>query len=127
MKYPPVFFHWLTAVALTDWLIGRTLTRAAIYMPKSPFMIQVYQGFNLLGQFVATLAALLALVVLVWIAWREWQMRRAVWLPLLLASVAALSLLFVVVVPSGGLALAYQLLSLAAVALIMGACASPLT
>lgn len=115
---PPPLFHWLTLAALADWLIGRTFTRAAIHMPKSPFMISLYEVFTAIGQFAATLAALLALAGLLWIAWREFEARR-VGLPLLLVSLAALSLVFVVVPPSGGLALLYQVAGLAAVALLM--------
>ncbi len=118
MIAPTSLFHWLTLAALADWLIGRTLTRAAIHMPKTPFLITVYEGFNLIGQFAATLAGLLALAGLLWIVWHELGTRRA-GLPLLLAALAALSLVFVVVAPSGGLALAYQIAGLAAVILIM--------
>ncbi|MCC7209073.1 MAG: hypothetical protein IT323_17310, partial [Anaerolineae bacterium] len=119
MSAPTPLFHWLTLAALADWLIGRTLTRAAIHMPKTPFLITVYESFNLIGQFAATLAALLALAGLLWIVWREIQARR-VGLPMLLAGLAALSLAFIVVAPSGGPALAYQVAGLAAVILIMG-------
>lgn len=118
MSAPTPPFRWLMLAALADWLIGRTLTRATIHMPKTPFLITLYEGFNLIGQFAATLAALLALAGLLWIAWQEILARRAA-LPLLLAVLAALSMVFILVAPSGGPALAYQVVALAAVALIM--------
>ena len=71
MKRYPVFLSWLVVAALVDWLITRTLARSAIFVPKSPPVILVYQGFGLLGQLAATLSGLLVLVFLGWIAWAD--------------------------------------------------------
>ncbi|HEX6385846.1 MAG TPA: hypothetical protein VF177_14345, partial [Anaerolineae bacterium] len=57
----PPFFSWLSIAAIVDWLITRTVTRAAIHVPKSPVMISGYQATNLVGQVAASLVALLAL------------------------------------------------------------------
>ncbi len=42
----PVFFTWLPLAALADWLLARTLARAAIFMPKSPAFIQIYTALG---------------------------------------------------------------------------------
>ncbi len=107
--------RWLVLAALGEWLLLRTITRAAIHVPKSPLIITLYGVVNQVGQFTAVLAALLALVLLLWIAW---EIRRALWLPLGLVGLAGLSLLFLFLVPPVWLALAYQLLALAAVLLL---------
>lgn len=95
---------WLVAAALVDWLVTRTITRFAIFVPKTPEMITGYQWLNWLGQGGSTVAAFLALlgvgaiVVIEWKARREWRLalpmvglamigalapffRPAIWLP----------------------------------------------
>lgn len=67
---------WLAAAALVEWLIARTLTRSAIFMPKSPPVISAYQGLTLLGQLATTLTGLLALIALVWLIWEAVRVRR---------------------------------------------------
>ncbi|MEK7786218.1 MAG: hypothetical protein AAB658_12470, partial [Chloroflexota bacterium] len=57
----PVFFRWLTIAALADWLITRTVTRTAIFMPKPPPVVAAYQALTLLGQLAFTVTGLLAL------------------------------------------------------------------
>ena len=42
--------RWLVWAALADWLVTRTLTRSAIFMPKTPAVIAVYQALTLAGQ-----------------------------------------------------------------------------
>jgi len=69
----PAPFRWLAYAALADWLLGRTLSRSAIFMPKTPLVISAYQALNFLAAFAATLASLLAWIALLWIAWRSWQ------------------------------------------------------
>ena len=81
MKHWPIFLRWLTVAALLDWLIGRTITRSAIFMPKTPFMIGAYQTLGTIGQVVFTLTSLLALIGITWIAWQE---RRTIAFSLLL-------------------------------------------
>jgi hypothetical protein len=110
--------HWLVLAALADWLIARTLTRLAIFMPKSPAVVHVYQAVGMAGQLATTLAALLGLGALGWIAWREWR-AGSVWLPPLLVSLMLFSLVFLVVPPAGWLALANQVLSVVAVGVML--------
>ncbi|HSD84239.1 MAG TPA: hypothetical protein VLG46_10285 [Anaerolineae bacterium] len=99
MKGWPSFFRWLTAAALLDWLIGRTVTRSAIFMPKTPFMISAYQVLGTLGQVTLTLTSLLALISIIWIAWQE---RRNSAFSLLLMASVIFSLAFIIVMPDGG-------------------------
>ena len=72
MSRLPAPFRWLAYAALADWLLGRTLSRSAIFMPKTPLVISVYQALNFLAAFAATLASLLAWIALLWIARRSW-------------------------------------------------------
>jgi hypothetical protein len=97
----------------------------AIFMPKSPPVVVVYQAVGLAGQLATTLAGLLGLAVLGWIAWREWQAGH-VWLPSRLAGLPPLllglmgfGLVFLVVPASGWLAIGNYALSLAAVGIII--------
>ncbi len=105
------YFQWLALAALAEWLIVRTISRAAIHLPKSPAMIEVYGLVNRGGQLATTFVTLLSLVLLSWIAAWEWR-RRAIFLPLVLILLAALSLAFLVLVAPPWLALVYQLLTL---------------
>jgi hypothetical protein len=109
--------QWLVLAALADWLIARTLTRMAIFMPKSPAMVVVYQAVGLAGQLATTLAGLLGLVVLGWIAWREWRAGH-VWLSPLWLGLASFGLVFLVVPPSGWLAITNHAFGLAAAGII---------
>lgn len=68
-----IALRWLVAAGLVDWLITRTLTRAAIFMPKSPVLIGVYQTVSVLGIVAGIFASLLASGMLVWLAWRAWK------------------------------------------------------
>jgi hypothetical protein len=110
--------QWLALAALADWLIVRTLTRLAIFMPKSPAVVVVYQAFGLAGQLATTLAGLLGLAVLGWIAWREWRAGH-VWLPPLWLGLVVFSLVFLVVPASGWLAIGNHAFGLAAAGIII--------
>src|SRR5512139_1392482 len=68
MKQVPPLFTWLGLAALADWLVTRTLARAAIFMPKPEAVLSVYQGIGFLGQAAASLTSLLAFLALGWIA-----------------------------------------------------------
>jgi hypothetical protein len=116
MRRLPIVFRWLIAAALTDWLIGRTFTRSAIFMPKSPPMLGIYQALGVAGQVAATLTDLLTLGALGWIAWREWRTKKASVLPPALIGLMAFSLAALFIAPSGWFAVARHLLTLAAVA-----------
>jgi hypothetical protein len=117
LSVPPVI-KWLTFAALADWLLARTVSRSAIFMPKSAAMIAIYEGLTTTGLFAATLGSLLVLCVVGWIAWQRWQATKHGALPLLWISILALSLAFLFVLPVGGLALSYYILLLFAVFLI---------
>lgn len=109
--------RWLACAALLDLFIGRTLTRAAIHMPKSPFLLLMYQAVGVVGQFAFTVTGVLALVtlgVLIWRTRRQWYGG----LSLVLVGLGVSSLVFVVVPPTGWLGVGYHTLVLAAVALI---------
>lgn len=112
--FPRDLPRWLALAALLDWLLTRTLTRSAIFMPKAPLVIGLYQAIGIVGQIVATLSALLALTALAWHAWRSGGRFGS---GLLAASLLLLSLAFVVVPPAGWLAVTYQGLLLGAIAL----------
>jgi hypothetical protein len=64
-------FRWLALTALADWLVVRTLARSAIFMPKSPIVLWIYQSLTLAGQVASILAAMLGLAGLGWIAWQS--------------------------------------------------------
>jgi hypothetical protein len=110
--------RWLVLAALADWLIARTLTRLAIFMPKSPAVLLVYQALGVAGQLATTLTALLGLGAVGWIAWREWR-AGSVWLPPVWLSLMLFSLFFLVIPPAGWLALANHVLSSVAVGVIL--------
>src|SRR3972149_90670 len=118
MKRYPVFLSWLVGSALVDWLVTRTLARSAIFMPKSPPVILVYQGFGLLGQLAATVSGLLVLASLGWIAWKCIHESGEVVLPAAVASLVALSLDFLVSPPSGWVAVSYHLVLAAVIGII---------
>lgn len=108
-------FKWLALSALVEWLLVRTLTRAAIHIPKSPEIIVIYSAVNQIGLVAAAFVALLSFVLLLWIAW---QSRQEVWLSLVLFGVGGLSVFFLWLMPPAWLAMVYQLLALTAVFLI---------
>ena len=120
MNRLPSFFRWLVCAALADWLIGRTITRSAIFMPKSPLVIGVYQSLGVAGQVAATLTGLLTLGALGWIAWREWRARHASVLPAALIGLVAFSFAALFVAPSRWFAVARHLLTLAVVGTLAG-------
>ncbi len=113
-----LFFKWLSIAAVVDWLLVRTVTRAAIHVPKSEAVIVGYTAVNQVGQMAAAFVALLALGLLLWLAW---QTRAAIILPMTLVGLAGLSLLFLFVVPPAWLVVMYQLLAIMAVILMIGA------
>jgi hypothetical protein len=117
----PTLIRWLTIVALFDWFVTRTVTRAAIFVPKPPPVIVLYEALNMAGQLALTLAGLLVLGVLGWVAWRAWQGQGIAGrlLALALAGQVGLSLFFLVIPPAGWLASASHLLYFAVIALLL--------
>lgn len=107
------YSRWLVIGALTEWLISRTFTRAAIHIPKTPALITGYQILNTVGQIAAAFTTLLAIIILIWVAWREWQHEGRRVRPLLLVARVCLSLSFLFIIPSNGLIVLHHLLTLA--------------
>lgn len=87
----PTLWVLLAAAALVDWFVTRTVTRFAIFIPKTPAMITGYQALTWGGQVGSTLAALAALLGVVGMVTVEWRLRRAWWLALPLAGLAAIT------------------------------------
>jgi hypothetical protein len=118
MKRFPAFFSWLTLAALADWLITRTLTRAAIFMPKSPLAIQAYQVIGPAAQVASNLAGLLAFLALGWIAWRQLRGRQDLALGTTLLGLLLVSLATLVIPSAGVPGLAFHALYGAALLLV---------
>lgn len=97
---PPL--RWLGLAALADWWITRTLSRAGIFIPKTPALISAYQTLTTIGQVATALAGLLALAGLAWIVREEWRRRPAGLNAGLLAVAGVLSVVFVFVPPARG-------------------------
>jgi hypothetical protein len=116
MQRTPDLIRWLALAALAEWLIGRSLTRAAIYIPKSAPLLAAFRGLTLAGQLALSLASLLALVTLVSIAFRG---RRNLALSVLLSALVAASLVSMVVPLGGWGALLYHAATLIVVGLLV--------
>lgn len=116
MNHQQIFYKWLAVAAVVEWLLVRTVTRAAIHVPKPPMVIAVYTAVNQIGLVSAAFMALLAFALLLWLAW---QMRQTVILPLALIGLAVLSALFLFKIPPVWLALTYQLLAIIVIILIV--------
>jgi hypothetical protein len=114
-----LLLYWLVLAALAEWLVLRTLTRAAIHVPKSPPVITLYGIMNYLGLLAATFVALLGLLLLLWLVWQSWQTRGTMLLSLLLAGRVGLSLLFLVVVPAGWLVVISHLITLSLIVVLL--------
>ncbi len=117
MKHRLPLFRWLTIAALMEWSIGRTFTRSAIYMPKTPLMISAYQALGAIGQVAFTLTSLLALVTILWIAWQE---RRNIPFALLLIAGVVFALASIFVMPEGWWLALDRLLIVAIVSVMIG-------
>ncbi len=117
MSHAPRIFGLLTAAAACDWLIGRTLLRTAIHMPKSAPVLFIYRGLTIVSQLALTASGLLVLVALGWIAWRSRASFKGGF-SLSLLSLIVLSLVFLVIAPLGWAGLGYRLLALAAIGMI---------
>lgn len=107
---PQLLLRLLVIAAVFDWLVTRTFTRAAIFMPKPPLVILLYQILNVLGQFAFTLAGFVAILMLTWIAWTYLRTRHDPLMFIALMSLIALSIFFLFVAPAGVSAIVYQLL-----------------
>src|SRR3990172_4147179 len=101
MRRAPDLLRWLALAALAEWLIARSASRAAIYMPKSAAALAAFRGMTLAGQLALSLASLLALLTLVSIAFRG---HRSLALSILLSALVAASLVSMVVPLAGYIA-----------------------
>lgn len=109
--------RWLVIAAVAAWLIGRTLTRGAHFIPKTSPILEFYQGLTLVGQFAFTLTGVLALVALGWIAWRTRAEMRGVF-AILVSILLIASLSFMFLAPSAWVSAAYHLLALSVLGLL---------
>jgi hypothetical protein len=103
-----ILIRLLVFAALADWLVGRTLTRLAIFMPKPPFLVWVFESVDAIGRTAATLAGLLTILVLLALAWTRLQAGRDVFSALLWVVLVALSLGFLFVQPGPALMAVFQ-------------------
>ena len=108
---------WIAA--LFDWLVTRTFTRAAIFMPKPPLVIVFYEILNVLGQFAFTLVGFVALIVLAWIAWTHLRARNDPLMFIALTTLITFSLYFLFVAPVELSAVVYQFLIIIALGLLV--------
>jgi hypothetical protein len=105
----PPLFTWLGLAALADWLLARTLARAAIFMPKSLALIQIYTAMGTAGQIATSLTSLLTILVLGWIAWQAYHQQRQLTLAISYTALLVVSLLGLVIPTAGWLALSFQM------------------
>jgi hypothetical protein len=103
MKTYSIIIRWLVIAALADWLVGRTLTRLIIFMPKPSFMIWVFEVLDAAGRTLATLAGLLAIIILLGLAWNRMQTGRERYSALIWLVLVSLSLGFLFVQPAPAL------------------------
>jgi hypothetical protein len=73
MKTYSILLRLLVFAALADWLVGRTLTRLAIFIPKPPFLIWLFESIDAAGRTAATLAGIITITILLSLAWRHLQ------------------------------------------------------
>lgn len=118
MKRLPPHFRWLVLAAVVDWLIGRTLSRSAIHIPKTAFVANVFEVANLVSQVAASFAGLLALWAVGWIAWRAWERRSTRPLALAFGAVLGLNVGFFFISAVGWLAVGYGLALLLLIGLL---------
>lgn len=116
----PPFFFWLSLAAVAEWLIARTLARAAIFMPKTPAMILVYKALGITGQFATSLTGLLAIVALGWIAWHHLRQHQNLALAVTCLALLLVSLLGLFIPTAGWLALCFQALLSVGILLLLG-------
>lgn len=110
MRSLPVFFRWLVLAAFVDWLVTRTLARTAIFMPKPPPVILLYQGIGIAGQLIAALTSLLVILALGWMAWREFRTFTGGLISAACLGLVIINLLFLYILPTGWLAAGYHVL-----------------
>jgi hypothetical protein len=118
MKSHLFFLPWLVTAALIDWLVGRTLSRLAVFMPKSELITSIYQSLTVVGNLASSLSAVLVMAALVWVIWRSFRPNGSHLAALIWMSVLALNLIFLIFPAVGLPGLAFQILLLLAVLVI---------
>jgi hypothetical protein len=110
--------QWLAIAAVADWIFARTLSRSAIFMPKTPAMLTGFQVMLSLGNFAANVTSLLAITAMFWMAWRlALKGQRA--LPLAVGALLIFNLGALLFAPSAAVTLTYHLIAVAAIFLIV--------
>jgi hypothetical protein len=112
-------FKWLAVAAAVEWLLARTLARAAIFMPKTPVMIAGYQVLGIVGQVASSLTSLLALAALAWMAWESVHREKNAALAVICAGLGVVSLASLFIPPAGWLGLAFQALMCAGIGIVV--------
>jgi hypothetical protein len=118
MKSHMFFLPWLVAAALIDWLVGRTLTRLAVFMPKSELITSIYQFLTVVGNLASSLSAVLVMAAMVWIIWRSFHPGNFHLSALIWMSVLAFNLIFLIFPAVGLTGLVFQILLLLALLVI---------
>ncbi|MBE0408110.1 MAG: hypothetical protein IBX69_00075 [Anaerolineales bacterium] len=118
MKYPLFFLPWLVTAALFEWLVVRTLTRLAIFMPKSDLITSIYRSLTSIGNLASTLSAVLVMAALIWIIWKSFRPDSLHIAALIWMSALALNLIFLVLPGVGVLAVVFQVFMLLAVIVV---------
>ena len=107
--------NWLLIAALADWLIGRTLSRAAIFMPKTGVMVGVAQALTFVGQVAFNLASILTLAAIAALAIRGFsRTERNLPRSVALVGLIGLSIVGMIVPPSPAALLLFHVFTLAA-------------
>jgi hypothetical protein len=110
--------QWLAVVAVADWIFARTLSRSAIFMPKSPVILTGFQAMLTLGNFAANVTSLLAIAAMAWIAWRLAQNGQR-GLPIALGALLVINLGALIFAPSALVAFTSHLLAMSAIVMIV--------
>src|SRR3989304_2871191 len=107
MQRTPDLIRWLALAALAEWLIGRSLTRAAIYIPKSAPMLVAASLVSMvvpLGAWGALLyhtAMLIAVAFLVKFDLDHVASRRERWAIVVVALAVGTAHLYLLLAPAG--------------------------
>lgn len=106
----PAFFTWLTLAVLGDWLITRTLARAAIFIPKSAATLKIFSAITVSGQLATSLTGVLSFLTLGWIAWQHFKWQRNLTLGVSCAGLLLVNFIGLFIPPAGWWAISFHLL-----------------
>ena len=110
--------QWLAVAAVADWIFARTLSRSAIFMPKSAAILTGFQAMLSLGNFAANVTSLLAITTMAWMAWRL-ALKGHRPLPIAIGALLIFNLGAVLFAPSASVTLTYHLIAMAAILMIV--------